>query len=281
MIKRAMLCGLLLVASLGTYAQAKEPRQEIALQMYTLRNVGDADAQFAMAGKAGFKNVELVGTHGVDAPALQKILKKNQLNVVAAHVQLSALEQDFATTVAFNKAVGNTHIVVPWIEAADRPTTQQGWVDYAKRLDAMGAKLRNEGITLAFHNHDFEMKKYGTDSVLDIIMKNTQRDNLVLELDVAWVSRGGQDPAQFITRYAGRIYAIHAKDNSGIGVRDDEMNFAPMGEGILEWNSILNAARKSGVQWFIVEHDSPKDPWAIITTSRKNLDALLKQHPQH
>lgn len=277
MIKRAMLVGLLLVASLGTSVQAKNTNNNIALQMYTLRNVGDADKQFALAEKAGFRNVELVGTHDLDANSMKSLLKKNALNVVAAHVQLSALETDYENTVSFNKAVNNTHIVVPWIAPADRPDSLQGWKDYAKRLDNMGAKLRHDGMTLAFHNHNFEMKKYGADTALDIIMKNTQRENLVLELDAAWVSRGGQDPAKIIQNYSGRVYAIHAKDNAGIGVRDDEMNFAPLGEGLLDWDSILTAARKSGVKWYIVEHDSPKDPWAIITTSRMNLEKQLQE----
>lgn len=277
MIKRAMLVGLLLVASLGTSVQAKNTNNNIALQMYTLRNVGEADKQFAMAEKAGFRNVELVGTHDLDANSMKSLLKKNALNVVAAHVQLSALETDYDNTVSFNKAVNNTHIVVPWIAPADRPDSLQGWKDYAKRLDNMGAKLRHDGMTLAFHNHNFEMKKYGADTALDIIMKNTQRENLVLELDAAWVSRGGQDPAKIIQHYSGRVYAIHAKDNAGIGVRDDEMNFAPLGEGLLDWDSILTAARKSGVKWYIVEHDSPKDPWAIITTSRMNLEKQLQE----
>jgi len=123
------------------------------------------------------------------------------------------------------------------------------------------------------------MKKYGADTALDIIMKNTQRENLMLELDAAWVARGGQDPAQVISRYSGRVYAIHAKDNAGIGVRDDEMNFAPLGEGLLDWKSVLSAARKSGVQWYIVEHDAPKDAWSIITTSRENLKKQLQQQP--
>ncbi|WP_458047332.1 sugar phosphate isomerase/epimerase family protein [Phytobacter sp. AG2a] len=279
MMKRALLAGLLMIAGLGASAHAKTSEDPIALQMYTLRNVGEADKQFAMAGEAGFRNVELVGTHGLDVKSMKRLLSKNHLNVVAAHVQLSALETEYANTVSFNKAVGNTHIVVPWIEPADRPDSASGWAGYAKRLDTMGAKLRKDGMTLAYHNHNFEMKKYGADTALDIIMKNTQRENLMLELDAAWVARGGQDPAQVISRYSGRVYAIHAKDNAGIGVRDDEMNFAPLGEGLLDWKSVLTAARKSGVQWYIVEHDAPKDAWSIITTSRENLKKQLQQQP--
>lgn len=278
MIKKTLFCGVLMMASMVGYAHT-EAQDDIALQMYTLRNVGDVDTQFAMARKAGFSQVELVGDHHLDLPTMQKMLKKYQLNVIASHVQLSDLESDREKIVAFNKGIGNSHLVVPWIEANERPTTKQGWIDYAMRLDRMGETLRNEGMSLSYHNHNFEMKKYDDMTALDLIMKYTHQNNLSLELDVAWAARGGQDPGSIITRYSGRIYAIHAKDNAAIGIRDDEMNFTPAGEGLLEWRSIINAGRRSGVEWYIVEHDAPKDPWAIITTSRHNLKEMLQQQP--
>ncbi|WP_051931070.1 sugar phosphate isomerase/epimerase [Rahnella sp. WP5] len=254
---------------------AAEVDNEIALQMYTLRNVGSADKQFAMAHEAGFKNVEIVGTHDLSAKQMQELLAKNQLKVTSAHVQLSALENSYAQTLAFNKAVGNKTLIVPWIEAEDRPTNSQGWIDYAKRLDGLGATLRKDGMQLGYHNHNFEMKKYDGVTALEIIMNHTQPNNLKLEMDAAWVSRGGQDPVRFLKEYPSRIYAIHAKDNAAIGIRDDEMNFAPLGEGLLDWQTILPAAKASGVKLFIIEHDKPNDPWSIITTSLHNLRAAL------
>jgi sugar phosphate isomerase/epimerase len=254
---------------------AAEVDNEIALQMYTLRNVGSADKQFAMAHEAGFKNVEIVGTHDLSAKQMQALLAKNQLKVTSSHVQLSALENSYAQTLAFNKAVGNKTLIVPWIEAEDRPTNSQGWIDYAKRLDGLGATLRKDGMQLGYHNHNFEMKKYDGVTALEIIMNHTQPNNLKLEMDAAWVSRGGQDPVRFLKEYPSRIYAIHAKDNAAIGIRDDEMNFAPLGEGLLDWQTILPAAKASGVKLFIIEHDKPNDPWSIITTSLHNLRAAL------
>lgn len=278
---RTKLCaGLLFITSLATCSlHAAEPsaNNEIALQMYTLRSVGDAAAQFAMAHKAGFKNVELVGNHGISAKLMNELLKENQLTPVSAHVQLAELENNYDKTVAFNKAVGNKVIIVPWIKPMDRPDTAAGWKEYGQRLNKIGEKLRRDHIQLAYHNHNFEMKKYEGKTALEIIFDNAQPQNLLMEMDVGWVSRGGQDPAVLLNKYSGRVYAIHAKDNAPIGVRDDEMNFAPFGEGILDWKTIIPAAKKSGVRWFIIEHDAPKDPWSIITASYKNLSTALSQ----
>lgn len=278
-----LITGSCLIASVfltACAAPAASVKSETALQMYTLRNVGSADEQFAMAHKAGFKHVEIVGTHDLSAAQLRAELQKYQLTVTSSHVQLAVLENQYQETVNFSKAVNNRTLIVPWIDPEERPDSKQAWIGFAERLNRLGAKLRNDGLQLGYHNHNFEMKKYQGETVLDLILQHTQPENLMIELDVAWVSRGGQDPVRFLKTYPGRFYAIHAKDNSSIGIRDDEMNFAPLGEGILDWGTILPAAKESGVKWFIIEHDKPKDPWSIITTSRKNLDAMLATSPR-
>lgn len=275
-----MLVGVLTALSMTPLqASAADVEDDIALQMYTLRNVGTPAEQFAMAHKAGFKHVELVGTHSLDAKELKTLLEKNKLTPTSSHVQLKSLEDDYAQTLAFNKAVGNDTIIVPWVEPADRPDTTQGWIDYAQRLDKLGAKLRKDGVQLGYHNHDFEMKKYDGVTALEIILNNSSPENLKLEMDAAWVFRGGQDPVRILKAYPGRVLAIHAKDSASIGIRDDEMNFAPLGEGLLDWATIMPAAKASGVKWFIIEHDKPKDAWSIISTSHKNLETELNKLP--
>ncbi|MEI7253388.1 sugar phosphate isomerase/epimerase family protein [Dickeya dadantii] len=241
----------------------------IALQMYTLRHVGSLEEQFAMANKAGFNAVELVGDHNVSSDEMKSLLEKYNLKAISAHVQLTNLRQDMQSVVAFNNAVGNRVLIVPWIEPADRPASAQAWKDMAQELDNLARHLKKQGMTLGYHNHDFEMKKYNGKTALEILFDHAP--NLAIELDMAWVTRGGQDPARLLKKYKGRVFAVHAKDHAPIGTRDDEMNFAPAGEGILTWDDIFPAAEKAGKVWFIVEHDAPKDPYSIITTARKFL----------
>lgn len=278
-MKKIILAAALLASSSTIFAQtsAVDVGNEIALQMYTLRNTGSTAEQFAMAHKAGFKHIEIVGNHGLDAEAMKALLAENHLTVTSSHEQLSSMEQDYEQKVAFNKAIGNSTIVVPWIEPKDRPDSAEAWKAFARRLDELGEKLRKDGIQLAYHNHNFEMKKYDGVTALELIFNHSKPENLKLEMDAAWVSRGGNDPVRILKSYPGRVFALHAKDNTSIGIRDDEMNFAPPGEGLLDWESILPAAKASGVRWFIVEHDKPKDAWRIITTSQHNLRAELEK----
>lgn len=278
MLRKILPCSLLISSALfltspATFAASDA---EIALQGYTLRNVGSLEQQYAMAHQAGFKAIEIVGDQGVSPAEMRALLKKYALTVTSDHVQLADLEADAQKVIDFNKAIGNNTIIVPWLKPEQRPDSAAGWRQLAQRLDKLGAQLSSQGMQLGYHNHNFEMKKYDGKTALDILLDNSSAQNLKVELDVAWVSRGGQDPVRFLNKYPGRIFAIHAKDNAAIGIRDDEMNFAPAGEGLLAWNEILPAAEKAGTRWFIVEHDLPKQPRAIITASREYLVKALQ-----
>lgn len=277
LLPASLLATSLLLSGIAGCATAAKPADtNIALQNYTLRNVGTLEQQFAMAHDAGFKAVEIVSDQGVGAKEMKALLKKYQLQVTSDHVQLADLEADADKIVTFNKAINNRTLVVPWLEANERPDSAAGWQQFAQRLDKLGAALKKQGMTLAYHNHNFEMKKYDGKTALEIILDSSSPQNLQVELDVAWVSRGGQDPVRFLQKYPGRIFAIHAKDNASIGIRDDEMNFAPAGSGLLAWNEILPAAEKAGTRWYIVEHDKPEDARAIITEGRSYLEKELQ-----
>jgi sugar phosphate isomerase/epimerase len=71
-------------------------------------------------------------------------------------------------------------------------------------------------------------------------------------------------------QHPGRFPLWHVKD------LDKEMkNILPVGEGIVEYKRIFDAAATSGMKHFFVEHDMPKDPWASITTSYSYLRKML------
>lgn len=252
--------------------------EHIALQMYTVRNVGSLEDQLAFAEKAGFRAVELVGDQGVNADVLKSALERHNLRVTSSHIQLSALRDSFDSTLAFNETIGNRVLIVPYLQPSERPSDAQGWQALGKELDKLGNRLRSRGFQLAYHNHDFEMKTYNGKTGFDWMVAATKPENLKLEVDAAWVFRGGQNPAALVRKYQKRLFALHAKDNAAIGVRDDEMNFAPLGEGLMDWPSVLIAAKDNTKIWYIIEHDKPKDPKAIVEAARLNLVSALNHN---
>lgn len=265
---------LLLVTALPAFAQTtRSHAKPIAVQMYTLRNIASLDEQLKIVHDAGIHAVETVGTQNTSAKELKQLLDKYSIKVVSTHVQLSDLRSDLDKVVAFNKSIGNIVLVVPYLKKEERPTDAAGWTALGKELGAISDKVRAKGMTLAYHNHDFEIVDFNGKTGLELMFEGAG-PKLEAELDLAWIARAGHDPAALLGKFRGRVFAVHAKDNAPSGQAKEEDGFAALGEGVLNWNAILPAAASAGVQWYIIEHDHPLDPAAVIKTGA----AYLNEH---
>jgi sugar phosphate isomerase/epimerase len=73
---------------------------------------------------------------------------------------------------------------------------------------------------------------------------------------------------------AGREPLLHLKDFAMAPGR--EQRFAEIGEGNMNWDSILQAAQESGVEWYLVEQDRcyDRDPFESLAISYRNLVAM-------
>ncbi|AHY59904.1 sugar phosphate isomerase/epimerase family protein [Stenotrophomonas rhizophila] len=256
----------LLLAALPAFAHdIATPQKPIAVQMYSLRNAGSLDQQLKIVHDAGVGAVETVGTQGVSAPELKQLLDRYAIKAISSHVPLAELRKDLPGVVAFNRSIGNTTLVVPYLDAKDRPTDAAGWTALGKELGRISKQVRAEGMRLAYHNHDFELVDFNGRTGLELLFAAAGPD-LQTELDLAWVARAGYDPAVMLGKFRGRLFAVHAKDNAPKGQAEDEGGFAAVGQGVLDWNAILPAAAGAGVQWYIIEHDQPRDPAKVIKT---------------
>jgi len=266
---------LLFLTALPALAQHAGPQAKpIAVQMYTLRNVASLDERLKIVHDAGVRAVETVGTQDVSAATLKRLLDKYSIKAISTHVQLADLRGDLDKVVAFNKAIGNTTLVVPYLKKEERPTDAAGWIALGKELGELSNKVRAKGMTLAYHNHDFEIADFGGKTGLELLFEGAG-PQLRAELDLAWIARAGRDPAALLGTFRGRVFAVHAKDNAPPGQAKDEDGFAAVGKGVLDWNAILPAAARAGVQWYILEHDHPLDPAAVLKTGAAYLDQHL------
>ncbi|RYG56885.1 sugar phosphate isomerase/epimerase, partial [bacterium] len=131
------------------------------------------------------------------------------------------------------------------------------------------AKLKAAGIKFGYHNHAFEFERYGFENgepvtFFDVFI-NSSNPDLMLELDLYWISHAGVNPERIIERSAGRIPFIHIKDKE---VVSKEPRMAPIGEGNLDWANLIPACAKAGVEWIAVEQDTCyRDPFDCLKSS--------------
>lgn len=276
---------ILLLAALPAFAdEAATTQKPIAVQMYTLRNAGSLDQQLKIVHDAGVRAVETVGTQNVRAAELKRLLDRYSIRAVSSHVQLAELRDNLDGVVAFNRSIGNTTLVVPYLDQKDRPRDAAGWTALGQELGRIARQVRGKGMQLAYHNHDFELADFDGQTGLELLFAAAGPD-LKTELDLAWVARAGLDPAVMLGKFRGHVFAVHAKDNAPKGQAEDEGGFAAVGQGVLDWNAILPAAATADVQWYIVEHDQPRDPAKVIQTGadylREHLPANVPARAQH
>lgn len=247
----------------------------LAVQMYSLRELSEPlDAVLAGLAEAGYSGIETVGTQGVTADELKALLEKHGLRVASSHVGLDAAEADLPGVIAFNKAVGNDTIVIPWVAPTDRSDAAADWQALGARLGTLAKASENEGVQLLYHNHDFEMKEIDGKLVLEHILDGAG-GGLGLELDLAWVVRGNKDPLEMLQKFSGKIKRVHVKDIAPAGENADEDGWAAVGSGTLDWEALLPAARAAGAEWYVVEHDKPADPLGNVTQSAAYLAGKL------
>lgn len=240
----------------------------IAVQLYSLRELEEPfDTVLADVAEIGYTGVETVDNHGLHADEMCALLDKHELQIVSSHIAMAVLEDDFDAVVAFNKAVGNHTLVIPWLPLALRAKNAAGWKAIGRKLDLLGRRCRDVDMRLLYHNHDFEITPYDGRLAIDWLLDGADPENLGFEPDLAWVIAGGADALDLLDRYQGRCPRVHVKDLAKPGESDNEKDLADVGYGQLKWDELLPAVQNASAEWLIVEHDLPPDPLASIRRS--------------
>lgn len=250
-------------------------RTKLAAQLYTLRDFCKTPAEFAETLKKvrqiGYQAVQLSGHGPIEAKELKKLLKDAGLICCATHESHARFNDSLDQLIADHKLWGCKVTGVGGLFGDN--LNAQSFIDFAKKFDVIGAKLREQGISFVYHNHQHEFAKHDGKLAMDLVMENSSGQNVCMELDTHWVTRGGGDPAAWIAKVAARgpFPALHLKDMA-INPADRSPMFAEIGEGNLNWPVILKAAKKAKVQWYIVEQDKcTRDPFESLAISFRNL----------
>lgn len=238
---------------------------KIGVQLYTLRSLLEVDlwGTLERLSKAGFKNVELAGLYDKSPQEWAQKLSDLGLQVSSSHTGVTEVEENLDGVVEVAKALGYSYIVCPWVPAE---AYAGGWTALGKRLDQAGLRLADHELQFGYHNHSFEMVKVGLQTGLEQLFSASSGANVIAEIDCYWIHHGNGDPAAYIQNLAGRIPLVHFKDMAPEG------HFTEVGDGVLDWDDIIESCQMAGVQHAIIENDSPRiDPMESVLKSREFL----------
>jgi len=252
-------------------ASVKANGTQIGLILYTIRDLLKTEETIRktmnQVREIGYQAVEITSVGSMPVPDFAKLLKSLDMKAVSAHQGWDTLKNNLDKVIEDHKTMGCPHVVSPVTPNEYR--NKDGYAQFAKEASEIAHKLKEHGITYGYHNHSFEFVRYGDKTGQDILFENGDPQVFNLEIDTYWVQDGGANPAAWIRKAINRVPTVHMKD---MIVHDGGRMFAPVGEGNLDWVSILEANNVAGVDYYIVEQDRHLgDPMENIATSYKNM----------
>ena len=265
----------------------------ISVQLYSIRDemAEDFAGTLREVKKMGYDGVEFAGLFGNDPKYVKGVCDGLGLNPMSAHVPIQDMLDAPDKTFEDYRTIGCKYIVMPYVTEERRPGSEL-FEQTITDVYELGKKSREYGLTLLYHNHDFEFRKIDGKYGLDIIYDSVPAEYLQTELDTCWVNIGGEDPAKYILKYSGRSPVVHLKDFhlSGklpshlyalIGIKEEEkeeepstFEFRPCGLGMQNMPAILEASKKAGAEWVVVEQDEPSMGLSRLDSVKKSIEYL-------
>ncbi len=247
--------------------------RRIGVQLYSVRGSMEkegVEATLARVARLGYREVEFAGYFGRTATQIRDTLKSNGLTSPSVHVPLQQLTApNFPKFVDDAATIGHQWINLAWLAPPDRGSVGK-YESHATVLLAAQKVASAAGLTVGYHNHDFEFDKLGATDGYEILLERTRGSGVQFEMDLYWMSVAGKDPVAYWTRFPGQFPMVHVKDNAGPPTNE----MRPVGGGTINWAALFEQRKLAGIQHFYVEHDNPPDPWVSITQSMAYLKRL-------
>ena len=226
----------------------------IAVQVYSVREEAERDFAGTMKklGEMGYDGVELAGLYGKSAEEIRDSIKAAGLIAISAHVSYDELAGDLEKTLQGYETIGCRYIVIPWL-GEDRRFGAALYEETIKEIPVISEGCKKHGMTLLYHNHDFEFAKTPDGTyALDQLYAEVPADVLGAEPDTCWIKVGGPDPSEWLKKYSGRCPLVHVKD---FRRKADGVDLLALGEGEQDFPTLVKTAKECGAQWLVIEQD--------------------------
>ena len=270
--------GIMLMPDLLT---AKTNRQ-YGLQLFAFREQlpKEVNSIISKIAKAGYKQVEPFGYSkangfwGLTASEFKKLLDDNGLTAPSGHYSLDSFLSSGDTAqieevIEAAKILGQKYIVLPYLTEQYR-NCSDAMNSVVNKINIAADKVQQAGLKMAYHNHDFEFKNIDGQRLFDLLLNNTNAEQLDFEMDIYWVVRSGEDPLKWLNAHPNRFRLIHIKDME----KANPASNTEIGSGSIDYKTILKKARSAGVKYYIVEQENFKiDQFLSI---EKSIDYLKK-----
>lgn len=234
---------------------ASSPKKHIGIATYSVKGLeSDIEGSFKALADDGYVVMEIsnydantglvAGYKPADYAALAK---KYGMEIISSHARGKFDVKDVEGSLAAwgkvfddHKILGCKYVIFPmniW------SGTVEGLKAECDLMNKIGDEANKRGIKFGYHNHHIEFVKIpNTDQLYeDFLLANTDPDKVFFQMDVYWITVGGQDPVAYLKKYPTRFKLLHIKDEYVVGAT-----------GKINYEAIFNQFYKNGnTDWFV------------------------------
>jgi sugar phosphate isomerase/epimerase len=218
----------------------------------------------------GFTEIEGGSNHAGSPQEFLSFCKEIGIKPIAGALDFKTKSEDLNKVFDNLNELKMKYAVVYWPWMGGGPFMLDDCKKSCERLNELGAKTKQNGLQLLWHNHDKEFHEMEDGLPFDYLMKNTDPKLVQCEMDIYWVKKGGADPLEFLKKYAGRIPVLHVKDMAP----GPEQDFICPGRGIIDFVPIFAEAKKQKIEHYFVERDNEPDGIGCLKSSGEFLKNL-------
>lgn len=247
------------------------------IQLYTLRDVLPENPEAIIRQLASF-GYNLIESYegpagifwGMGNIGFKQLMDDLGMKMIASHVNNFDDFESFARKADEAAAIGMKYLICPYA----RQDSLDEYRALAERFNRAGEIAQQAGIGFAYHNHDYSFQKLEGEYPQDLLMQNTDTDLVDYELDIYWAAVANEDPATWLRKYPNRFVLSHVKDLK----RNGGPQSTVVGQGEIDWASLLPIAKAQGMEYFIVEQEQYEGT-TPVDAARDS--AIYMQHLQY
>ena len=128
----------------------------------------------------------------------------------------------------------------------------------------------DNGKYFMYHHHHYEFARLNNGKTMwEELLSRVPADKMGVTLDTYWIQYGGYNPGEVIRGLKGRLPCVHFKDYSICRDEENQVRYAPVGRGNLDWDDIIAACEEAGTEFALIEQDNcfGEDPFKCLEES--------------
>jgi len=227
----------------------KDLLNDFAGTLKKMAELGYSEVEMCSPLGYGFKTLnEMSGTE------MKQIIENAGLKCTSSHFTANELRDSLDNRIEWATEIGMKQMVQSMPSIKLKEATMDDWRKAAHDLNEIADKTKAAGIQMVYHNHNFEFQRIDGELIYPVLMEELDPELVKMQFQVAVIDEGfkAQD---YFRKYPGRIISAHLADYS-----TELEKQVPLGQGIVDWSDLFEAAKTGGVKNYFVEMDPATFP---------------------